>query len=397
MRKLMARLATSLVLLASAAHGQTPPVITDGSDPAVADQTILFVPEGVVSCADGPLHSTASDDFAPTLWGTTFNTLPVGQRIEQATWAFGVSDAGHPQSIRPVIDDAALRPTAVIDAQVQASFASWTFPRQARKDCRLTLRYTPTPIATADTDILIRFYALARPGRPIREAVERRLRRPGDDCDRPPPLKNLAYPNFLLDRPRPGSRSWAGVRWDVAADGTTTAIETIGSSGDTVLDSEVRRAMAETSFQSGPSKGCLYSYWRDGPNLPAPPMNRDAPEDPLATCTEAVAGRFTPGPLVYPPALQDRGIEGWARIRFDVASWGAIGNVAIVEAEPVATFGEPAMRIVMSGRATPSFEAATRCVVPIVFRIPEADQPGGARLPGTGPGPGTAPRPPAPF
>lgn len=383
--------------LAGVAHGQSvpPPPIVDGSDPAAADRTILLVPEASASCADEPIQPIASEAFAPTPHGTTFTTPPLGQRIEQVAYDFSVSSAGRPLSIRRVVGQAWAQPTQSTDAETQSAFAAWTFPTSPRADCRLTLRYTPIPLATADTDVLVRFYALTRPGGALREAVERRLRRPGDDCDRPPPLRNLAYPDFLRDRPRPGARSWAAVRWNIAADGTTTSIETIGSSGDTVLDEEVRRAMAGTVYRSGPRTGCVYNYWRAGPNLPAPPVNRDAPEDPVSQCTQAAGRRFTPGPLTYPPALSGRGIEGWATVRFDIAPWGQIGNVAVVEAEPVAAFGDAATRLVTSGRATPAFEAAVRCVVPVIFRLPERDDSNPARLPGTGPV--VQPPAPAPF
>ena len=389
------------ILAAGPAHAQTsqPPPIQGVQAPPPPDQTVLFVPEASTSCADGPLAPLASDAFAPTQWGATFVTRPVGQRIERAAYAFSISPEGRPLTIRPVVEDGLSQLSPPVDAETQAAFASWRFPAEARSDCRLALRYTPTPLAQAEVDTLVKFYALARPSGALRQAVERRLRRPGDDCERPPALRTLAYPDFLrTDRPRPGSRSWAAVRWNIAADGSTTAVETVGSSGDAVLDAEVRRAIAETTYRSGPRTGCLYSYWRDGPPLPAPPVNRDPPEDPLARCSEAINGRFTPGPLTYPPAFQNRGIEGWARVRFDVAPWGEIGNVSVVEVQPAAAFGGSAERIVASGRVTPAFDAEIRCVVPIIFRLPEAGEPQLARLPGTGEAPAPPARePPAPF
>lgn len=404
MRRLIACFVAWSVLAGAPAHAQTsaPRVAAGTSNPVALDRTILFVPEGSVACSDVSVEPTGSGAFAPSLQTATFTSASVGQRIERAGYAFSISSAGRPLSIRPLREEGLSRLLETVDAETQAALASWTFPAEARPDCRLIIRYTPTPLATAETDVLVRFYALARPGGSLREAVERRLRRPGDDCDRPPALRNLAYPDFLLpDRPRPGSRSWAAVRWDVAADGTTKDIETIGSSGDAVLDAEGRRAMAETLYRTGPRKGCLYNYWRDGPPLPAPPVNRDPPEDPLAQCTEAVTARFTPGAMIYPPAFQARGVEGWARVRFDLATWGQIGNVAVMEAQPAAAFGDAAARIVATGRATPSFETATRCVVPVIFRLPNTEEREMARLPGTWPEPASPPistaAPPAPF
>ena len=401
----MRRLIACLIVCSAVAHAPawsqspipSPPPIVDANDPAAADRTVLFVPEGTVACAGGEVRPTASDAFAPSIHVATFASMPVGQRIERAAYDFTISSTGRPLSIRPVVDDGFSRLSLTTDAETQAALASWTFPAEARADCRLALRYTAIPLARAGDDVLVSYYGAARPSGAVRGAVERRLRRPGDDCERPPALRNLAYPDFLVGRPRPGARSWSALRWDVAADGTTTAVETIGSSGDQVLDAEGRRAIAETTYRSGPRTGCLYNYWRQGPPLPAPPVNRDAPDDPLENCPESFGTRFRASFLTFPPAFQAVGVEGWARIRFDAAPWGQIGNVSVVEAEPAAAFGEQALRIVSSSRVEPSFEAGIRCVVPVIFRLPASDDADLARLPGSATSRSTPPTPPAPF
>ena len=376
MRQSFVPLCLSL-LLAGQAHGQVPATTPtdEAATLAAAERTVLFVPEASLNCADGPLSPVASDAFNPTLWAQTFATLPVGQRIERAAYDFSISPEGRPLSIRPVTGEGFSRLGVAADAQTQATFASSVFPAVPRQDCRLTLRLTPTPLSSADPATVVHFYADARPRDALRSAVERRLRRPGDDCDRPPP-RSVAYPDYLrADRPRPGSRSWSAVRWDLRDDGTTTNIAIVGSSGDPVLDDEVRQAVAASVFRSGSVRGCLATFWRNGPNLPMPPVNRDPQDDPLERCDEAFSSRFTPGRLTYPPAFEARGIEGWARVRFDAATWGEIGNVTVVEVQPAAAFSEPAARIVTTGRVTPSFEAAIRCVVPIIFQLPDEHEP----------------------
>ncbi|KPF82241.1 hypothetical protein IP78_04215 [Brevundimonas sp. AAP58] len=393
------------LLLVGPVHAQTsqPPPVTTAATPPTPDRTVLFVPQASTACADGPLSAMASDAFTPTVWATTFATPPVGQRIERVAYDFSVSEQGRPLSIRPVVSDGFSRLSVTTDAQMQASFASWVFPQTARQDCRLTLRLTPTLLSSADEMTVLRFYADARPRDALRTAVERRLRRPGDDCGRPPP-RTLSYPDYLRPgRPRPGARSWSAVRWDLRDDGTTINVEVIGSSGDAVLDEEARRAVSGSAFRSGAARGCLMTFMRVGPNLAAPPVNRDPPDDPLQRCDEAFASRFTPGPLTYPEALEDRGIEGWARVRFDVATWGQIGNVSVLEVQPAEAFSPVAARIVTSGRAVPSFDPQVRCVVPIQFRLPEdTARPGDGQdgvdapaRPHFGPPPNTAA--PAPF
>lgn len=395
MRQLFTGLAVLSVLGSTPAWSQ--PVAFGANDAGVADRTVLLVPETGIMCADGPVEPTASEGLAPAPQAATFPTPPVGEAGLRAAYDFSIAPTGRPLSIRPTRDGGFSRLTFTADAETQAALASWTFPAQARVGCRMTVTYTPAPLAVAGPDILVRFYGAARPSGALRGAVERRLRGPGDDCDRPPALRTLAYPDFLASRPRAGARSWSALRWNVTADGITGSVETIGSSGDAVLDAEGRRAIGETTYRSGPRTGCLYNYWRVGPRLPAPPVNRDAPDDPLENCPESFGARFRPGVLTFPPAFQALGIEGWARIRFDAAPWGQIGNASIVEAEPAAAFGDQALQIVNSSRVEPSFEAGIRCVVPIIFRLPDEGQSLVARLPGSDTASPATAAPPAPF
>lgn len=381
----MRRLFTGLVILSvlEGTPAWSQPVQMGAHGTAVTDQTVLLLPETRIACADGPVEPTASEALAPRPEAAAFLNPPAGGASRRAAYDFVISPTGRPMTIRPATGADLLRLASSADAETQAALASWTFPARARTECRLSVTYEAVPLASAGPENLARFYGAARPSGALRAAVERGLRRSGDDCDRPPALRTLAYPDFATDRPRPGARSWSALRWNVTEGGATASVETIGSSGDHALDAEGRRAIGETTYRSGPRTGCLYNYWRIGPRLPAPPVNRDLPDDPLEDCPEGLAGRFRPGPLVFPPAFMAVGIEGWATIRFDVAPWGQIGNVAVVEAEPAAAFGEQALRIVGSSRVEPGFEAGVRCIVPIRFRLPDDAEAQTARLPGT--------------
>jgi TonB family protein len=172
-------------------------------------------------------------------------------------------------------------------------------------------------------------------------------------------------------------------RWNIDADGRATDVETLGSSGDVDLDSEARRAAAETRMQPGPARtGCVYNLYRSGGTLAAPPLTpEDQREDPLQQCPPAVADRFAVrANPVFPTVFNERSIEGWALIRFDIAPWGQIGNVSVIEAQPAAAFGVDALRLVQSSQATPGFEAGVRCVVPVRYKLqdetvaPDVDQ-----------------------
>ncbi len=68
-------------------------------------------------------------------------------------------------------------------------------------------------------------------------------------------------------------------------------------------------------------------------------------------------------------------IEGWALVRFDFATWGQVGNLSVIEAQPASAFAESAGRTVLSGRADPGFTAGVRCVVPVRYRIGDTPAP----------------------
>jgi TonB family protein len=145
------------------------------------------------------------------------------------------------------------------------------------------------------------------------------------------------------------------------------------SSGDAAFDAEVMRATAELRTDPGrPQRGCVYNWYRRGAVLPAPPMP-SAPADPRAACPSTVLAsyRALTSPGTVAPFL-DRGVEGWALVRFDIAPWGEVGKVEVIDAQPASAFGETARRIVGAGRAEPG-PGAIRCVQPVVFRVPADD------------------------
>ena len=121
--------------------------------------------------------------------------------------------------------------------------------------------------------------------------------------------------------------------------------------------------------------GCVYNFYRNGGTLPAPDLTPEAErEAPLQDCPPAIGDRLAVNPdMRFPKAFQDRSIEGWALVRFDVAPWGQIGNVAVVEAQPAAAFGEEGRRLIQRSQVSAGFQAGVRCVVPVRFITPPAD------------------------
>lgn len=149
-------------------------------------------------------------------------------------------------------------------------------------------------------------------------------------------------------------------------------VETLGSSGDAAFDAETRRAVSNTVVQGGvPLKGCVFNFHRGGDRLPAPALP-EREDDPLQNCPADVGSRFQArgAPDSFPAAFRERGIEGWALVRFDLATWGQVGNVQIIDAQPAAAFGDSGRRTAQSARAEPSNTFGVRCVVPVRYVLP---------------------------
>lgn len=377
-----AALATAAPALASpvsaAASGEIPPPPVSVRGGAMAGQAqVLQIPTAEATCGDAPVQAVYAEPL---------RIEAVGQARPKSavTLAFAIAADGRTRDIRPApasadpIAEIVVSSHDVSTEAEQAALAVWRFPAEARSDCRLTVRYAAAPIGSADKDALLRYFALTRGQNPTRDAVSARLGGRGGDCggarrrERRP--RTLQYPDLKIGRAiPPGGTAWSVARWDLDAQGRPQAVETLGSSGDAAFDAETRRAVSASLMEEGaPLKGCVASFYRRGPSLPAPAMP-SRPDDPLQTCPAEVSARFqaSNGRETYPRAFVERGVEGWAVVRFDLATWGQVGNVAVVEAQPAAAFGDSGRRTVQSARITPSFDPAVRCVIPVRYRTPE--------------------------
>ncbi len=341
------------------------------------EEVVFLVPSTDIQCDGQAVQPTFSDDLR-------VETTGLSRRDRTAvSLLFSVDDTGRtfdirspqtttPGPIRVII------PTDIASQQEQAALAAWRFDGP-RRDCILTIRYAFKPLVEATTNDLLRYFAVTRIRGPIRDAVAARLVGPDANCGgdrrggRAPRV--VSYPDYKIgQRPPPGGQSWTVVRWDVDADGRAVNVETLGSAGDTAFDAETRRAVSETVVESGaPLKGCVFNFYRNGENLPAPVMQQIS-DDPRRNCPPEVGARFQARAEseTYPQAFRDRGIEGWARVRFDLASWGEVGNVTLIDAQPAAAFGDGGVRLVRTGRAKSGFDAGIRCVAPIRYVLSQS-------------------------
>ena len=362
-----------LVVVCASSHstaGATPPLVVL-TEPA--DQTSLLVPSGAFTCGGTEVQPLGRVDLPPLGADARSSVSRPSTALH-----FTINADGRPASIAPSAD-ARPRPTGGgPEVELQAVLAGMQFAPAPQQDCRLDVTYELKAVADASQEDLLRYFAVTRTTGPLRNAVARQLGGADFNCGRlrggrrP---RTVSYPDFRAgDRPEPGEREWTVVRWNIESDGRASGVETIGSSGDVALDAEARRAVSDTVVHEGSLvRGCVYNFHRTGQPLSAPvPPAPD--KDVLSDCPEAVRERLQISRLpTYPAAFRQRGIEGWALVRFDLAPWGATGNVAIIDAQPAAAFGESAAAAVRTARATPGFEAGVRCVLPIRFEM--QDQP----------------------
>lgn len=230
--------------------------------------------------------------------------------------------------------------------------------------CRVI--YTPRydDAAEIGRDTLGRIAAVPR----FRVTAAQRDQLSGGDCNTvgwPAPLLR-GYPDFRKVAAREGAREWSWVRFDIDEAGVATNTAVIVSSGNADLDAEGLRAFSDNRFAGGPRTGCATAWWRDPGTIPAPPAP-DNSEYPGHRSCEALRSWDRKPQLTYPPAYNERQIEGWAVLGFDIAADGTVGNVRVLSAQPSAEFGEAGAAVLQSGRFTAGEEALTQCIEQVRF------------------------------
>jgi TonB family protein len=201
----------------------------------------------------------------------------------------------------------------------------------------------------------------------------------GGDCNTvgwPAPLLR-GFPDFRKVSASEGARKWSWVRFDIDAEGNPTNAAIVASSGDANLDAESLRAYRISRFAGGPRTGCAAAWWRDPGIIPAPPAP-DASAFPDHRSCEALRSWDKKPELTYPQAYNERKIEGWAVLGFDIAADGSIGNVRVLSAQPSEEFGGAGAAVLQSGRFKPGDRALTRCIEKVRFVTEKAATPAGS-------------------
>ena len=234
---------------------------------------------------------------------------------------------------------------------------------QPRVSCRVSYRAVYTPFDQAGRAELASYVMTNRTPRLPREALN--VLQEGDGCrDGTQPLQR-AFPEFATLPATPGVRDWTMIGFDVDPDGVPRNVRPLYGTGNEDLAKASADAVARSRFNAGPlRKNCSYPYWRAAAILPAPAL----PEVESNTVCDSRAWK-TPLNQSYPRAYSERMIEGWAVIRYDVASWGEIGNLEIVDAQPSMDFGVAAKRMLERASKEPG-DALSGCVDVVRYVMP---------------------------
>jgi hypothetical protein len=361
---------TILLALAALAAAPPPPIVTpplprivalDGDMPA---SVVSFRP-GTARCGGGEEALEFTELPLPVVvGGSDGSRAEVPIRVE-----FRIDGEGRPLGIK-----AAPRTGGTgfyfDSGDVLPALAASRFRRGAeRTDCVIAYDVKVEPVDQADPEILYRLVALQAPsGNPVsRRAVFDRTKPPGSDCfdDRRVNVRVRAYPAFEKIPQVPGTVSYSFLAFDLD--------RLLGSAGNAELDRRSLEAVRASRFSPLARQGCTYSYWRgntDPLSAPEPPELEDFRPAGSNCPREKTPWAYVP-PLDFPPEFQRRGIEGWAILAYDVAPWGATGNVRVMAAEPAAAFGERGRRIVSGAREAPSGSGHVGCLTRVVFRMPQ--------------------------
>lgn len=301
--------------------------------------------------------------------------LPSGSQLA-ATFTFAIDADGRTHSIA--------RSGAMmfgIGADLAPSLAASRFPPVARRDCTLTYAARSLPIAEAAIADLVEYSVRPSSGRPPK-AVWDRIGA-GGDCMKPPNLQPLVRvsPDYRKLAGTAGQAEWAVIAYDITASGEPANVRVAHSTRHAPLDRAAAEALGKSRFAEGARQGCLLPFVRGAETLPAPKSPPEhLPQPPGGACASddhwAVAPRLT-----YPQAYRRRGIEGWAHVTYDVAPWGQIANVTVVESQPSEDFGTQAQAMLRAARTKPLPQGATGCSELVRFVMADDEPPAPAEPP----------------
>ena len=355
-----------LAVTAVAAQIPAPPAPPIAAAPTVAPMQVQLIrwTMGEARCGGAPVAAVhrVTPMVAQTYGRPTMSTPDIAVR-------FRVDPTGRPLGI--TVDASGYRPES---GDIAPSLAASRFAPGERQDCSIVYTAVRSPIGEAAIDD-VRAFTVTPNVRPSRDMF-RATYPAGSDCFDPGPAVRLrAFPPFDTLPQEPGQIGWSMTQFDVDAAGRPVNLRTVAGTGSASLDAASRTAVADTRFAPGVRHGCVYPYYINPAILAAPPVPEQAGfRRTDASC--AVGSPWATEPqLRFPTGYERRRIEGWAIIGFDVAPWGATGNVKILAAEPTSDFGEVAQRIVRNATKVATATGYTGCVERVIFRAARPGDP----------------------
>ncbi len=302
---------------------------------------------GGAAIALGPLVRRPLSNL---FWPTQFKFKPV-------TFRFTIDASGRPLSIERIDSDFVSFGDDLAPALAASQFASG-----AKASCQIT--YTPKILSLAEAPVgdLIS-YTISPIGGALPNEGWARIK-PAGDCGKAPTVAPLlsAFPNYARIPGTPGIREWTLIGYDIDRQGKPANVHIMDSNGNAALAKASAKAMQGWKFDDGPRTGCIYAYRRNPLTLAAPPAPEEAAFRPAdATCEEP--HQWTqPLSLQFPENYRRRMIEGWAIVRYDVAPWGAVGNLKVLASQPSEDFGKQAIFMLQGATLPKSSRGLTGCV-----------------------------------
>ncbi|MFN6935569.1 MAG: TonB family protein, partial [Tsuneonella sp.] len=323
------------------------PIVT-----SLAERMIVRWTPGEVRCGDA--RPDASGLRAP--W-PDLSFASAATRMADVTYSFAIDERGRVLSVTPMG-----QPGIVGGTDVGPSLVASRFPAgQPHGACLVTYAPVSVPVSSANLADLLQFSVRPGPMRLPKEGMDRIAA--SFDCMRSPRPQALErhYPDHRKVPETPGQQEWALAAFDLDVSGAAVGARIVDGSGSPLLNEAVLEAVAANRFSSGDRKGCLQPFVRRAGSLPAPPLPESGEVDsPDGACGGKGNWAIEPQ-LVYPAAYRERSIEGWARVTYDVAPWGAIDNIRVVESQPSADFGRQAQVMLRQAKVTPQGAGATGC------------------------------------
>ncbi len=255
-----------------------------------------------------------------------------------------------------------------------AALATWRFAAGApAKGCRLDL--TPTTVALSEASPAKLFEIIALQGRQAPPAVSEALSKRGD-CHKQPVRRPqiVVYPDLRAFDNTSIAPAWAGIQYGIDANGAVRDVTIVARHGEAAFADTAAASVAESRFLSGSPRTACYAVFsasaRATPARPRPELK--AYKRPGDTCEVTREALNIPEAKMYPPAYAARKVPGWAILRFDVAPWGAVGNIEVLASQPSDAFGAAARNLVANARPNPPASGYRGCLVPVIYAIPDA-------------------------